>query len=756
MNTYLLKKANEAFNAGEYKEARIAYQKAAELYGSNLVAANLQICNKRIALTTKNNEKPVLGSLDLNRYQKSDLSEIIREGLGIEQIYIVNLDRRLDRFVRVIREMNINGLTCKRIQGVDAKYSSVAQKLFDDFKSRPFTTKRKSSLHVPDSRFKRFKRIVTIGAFGYLLSQKKVFEDAKKNGYKKILVLDDDVFWHSKATTKIAQISREIGHAYKILLLGSSEYTERESKEFISAIAQGSENLYHPIPDRTCGSFAVAYDQSIYDYILEAIAEADGPFDNVALGSIYIKFKEECFAAIDSICIPNVDDSDIRESERTQVAYSRRMNWETVRFSEFAHDISISVIASSYSSLDSVAKIKKAIFPGVNISIFYLTEDGFRSVIPGHEFKAKEEQIKMPKWSDAELFRSLIEDSGLPSADIYISWPKEKEITGESVIQEISNILERVNRGDPKSGRLKTHVYCADYKRIIKKGRHSIIIPCFRSIEESFATIQSALLQDANDFEMIVVNDNPEVNCFDETLRAKLRDWARTIGKENVLDRLIILEHTKNRGASAARNTGLFHSSGEWISFLDDDDYFEPNRLSAVEEILSLTDDKIGACYCGYTGSWNGTVDMNRFPEGNLREKVITLRYADHYMCTNTISFKREALEKIGGFDEGYNRHQDLELMARFFEEFEIKAVRKFLVRNRPAAVSSTFNPDLMALSRLKVKFLRDLASTLDKKDSTLLDSIISAHVADLFKKYKNVSAETITLARAMLGEALS
>lgn len=755
MSENIIESANKKYSLGLFEEALVDYEKAADVYGEKLLEANIKICRRKIQDAARNNGYSTQ-NLNTKNDRDSNLNLLLRDGLGIEHIYIVNLSRRLDRFVRVIREMNSHGLACTRVEGVDAKYSISAQNLFDDFRSRPVTEKRKSSAHISALRLKRFKNVLTVGAFGYLLSQKQIFEDAKKHGYKKILVLDDDVFWHSQAKKKLSYLSQKIGENYKLLLLGSSEYAERSSEEFNSAFSQEYEDLYHPIPDRTCGSFAVAYDQSVYDEVLNAIAEADGPFDNVALGSLYANFRDECFAITPAICIPNIDDSDIRQSERTQIAHSERMNWETLRFREFKRDFNIGIIASSFSSLESVAKTKKYIFPGVNINILYPAEDGFRSVIPGHELRSKEEQINKLKWSDANFFRSVIEDSNLPSADIYISWPEEKEITGDSVIREVSNALQDANSKGSVAGSLGAHLYFTNHEKKIIKGKHSIIIPCFRNPDEALPTIQSALSQDAADFEVILVNDNPDVMGFSEAIETKLKNWAATVGKEEVLSRLIVLEHKRNRNASAARNTGLFNSSGEWVSFLDDDDYFEPDRLSSVEKTLVSSGDEIGACYCGYTGSWNGQVNMDRFPEGNLREKVITLRYGDHYMCTNTVTFKRAAIERIGGFDEGYVRHQDLELMARFFEKYEIKAVKKFLVKNRPSPVSSTFKADLQALSRLKVRFLKDLAPTLDHKNSELIKSVINAHTADILKKHKDASVELEVLSRAMLTEVAS
>lgn len=753
MSISLLQVANDLFNVGKYQEALSSYETAAKLYGERLISANLRICRKRIEAKAKVGKNAVLRPISWSK--NKNLGGVLQEGLGIEKIYIVNLSRRLDRFVRVIREMNMHDIACTRVEGVDAKYSIEANRLFNEFKSRNFNEIRNSSKHIPISRLRKYKDILTVGVFGYILSQKKIFEDAKKNKYKKILICDDDIFWHSQALKKIEDISKVLKQEFKILLLGSSEYSDRSNPEFIKSFVKDSEMLYHPIPGKTCGSFAVVYDISVYGEILKAIEEADGPFDNVALGSIYEKYGNECFSVTPAICIPNVDDSDIRNSERTQISHSERMNWETLRFREFKRDFNVGIIATSFTSLNLISKVRAEIYPGINLRIFYLSEDGFRVVIPGHEFFPKDEQPRSLEWNDVTQFKLLLEHHKLPDIDIAISWPEEKEITGGNVIKALSKILEEINTEHIPSGFYHSHFYCTEYRRKIQNGKHSIIIPCYRNIDESIATIQSALLQDANDFEVIVVNDNPGNKCFEKALKEKLKPWADMQKRRNILNNLVIVEHKKNRNAAAARNTGMMHSNGEWITFLDDDDYFEPNRLSAVESILQLSEENYGACYCGYTGNWNGKIDMNRFPEGNLGDKVIALKYADHYMCTNTITFKRAALEELGGFDESYIRHQDLELMTRFFVKFEIKAVKQFLVKNRPVKVNPTFKVDTQALVQLKIKFLRDLRDILNCKEADFIEDILDAHVCDIFKNQKDTPQEVKDITRSMLQEVV-
>jgi hypothetical protein len=71
---------------------------------------------------------------------------------------------------------------------------------------------------------------------------------------------------------------------------------------------------------------------------------------------------------------------------------------------------------------------------------------------------------------------------------------------------------------------------------------------------------------------------------------------------------------------------------------------------------------------------------LKRYIEGNLTLEILQLDYKKHYLHTNTATYKREAYVNLNGFDESYRRHQDLEFNLRFFEMYEMKAVRQALV----------------------------------------------------------------------------
>lgn len=689
---------------------------------------------------------------DLNGERQ--LHSVLKNGLGIDQIYIVNLHRRPDRYIRALREMTRNGVAISRIDGVDAKFSQEAVDLYESFRSRPVTDRRPSSLHVSDAVMRRYKSQITMGAFGYILSQRDVIKDAIAKGYKRILVLDDDVFFCSNAADRINAFLPSLPKDLKILLLGASEYSDRRTDEFKRARISDGAELYRPLPGKTCGSFAMVYDYSVYAELLASIEEADGTFDNVVVGSIYQRHPNLCLTVDPAVCIPDVGDSDIREDVRAQKTHSERMHWEFKRYSEYTQKFRISILISDFASLRHVSSIKSELPSGVILSAFYLSDDGLRPVVLGHQFSPGDSKANILHSADVKL-RSLVESLQVPYSDIVISWPSHKVLTEEAAVNFAASAWAQCNERGLYDGSLGDVPYCINVGARALKGKHSIIIPVFRGVEHAWPSIESALLQEAKNFEVVVVNDNPSNRNFSIDLKKKVQEWASKRQDGTLADRLIVLDHSKNRNASGARNTGLMKSTGEYISFLDDDDFFEPDRLVSVESSLQTEDPDFGGAYCGYSGSWNGQRNMDRFPEGDLGEMVLSLRYAEHYMCTNTVSFLRSTLQTLGGFNECYVRHQDLELMTRFFASFKISAVKKFCVKNRPSPVPETFSADISKLCRLKAQFLTDMRMEVLKRGSDFPELVLDAHSKDIAKRDKNMPSKTLDAINAFLRVAV-
>ena len=92
----------------------------------------------------------------------------------------------------------------------------------------------------------------------------------------------------------------------------------------------------------------------------------------------------------------------------------------------------------------------------------------------------------------------------------------------------------------------------------------SIITPCYNSSEFLEETIQSVLHQNFTDWEWIITDDKSSDNSVE-------------IIKKQQDSRIILIEAKKNGGAGHARNLSLEKATGRYITFLDADDYWEPD-----------------------------------------------------------------------------------------------------------------------------------------------------------------------------------
>lgn len=198
---------------------------------------------------------------------------------------------------------------------------------------------------------------------------------------------------------------------------------------------------------------------------------------------------------------------------------------------------------------------------------------------------------------------------------------------------------------------------------LIMDNMVSVIIPTYKNRGGLSQSVESALSQDGVDVEIIVVDDNDPDSEWRFKTESEMKKYEN---KSNV----IYIKHDKNKNGAAARNTGIKASSGEYIAFLDDDDIFLPHKLIRQIEYLSNHPN-----YAGVYGQLirNGKVVSFGVPEGDLSKDLLLLRA---HLQTSTLLIKKDAVIKIGGFDETFYRHQDYEFLLKYFQSgFKIGAI---------------------------------------------------------------------------------
>lgn len=195
----------------------------------------------------------------------------------------------------------------------------------------------------------------------------------------------------------------------------------------------------------------------------------------------------------------------------------------------------------------------------------------------------------------------------------------------------------------------------------------SVIIPTYKNRGGLQVSILSALEQDYKDLEIIVVDDNAP----DSEGRRSTEEVMKAFEEES---KVIYIRHPENRNGAAARNTGIKASKGDYIALLDDDDLFLPGKIEKQVKYLE-EHPEYDAVYC--LAKRNGKPYGNDVSEGDCTREMLMLQTCIYTPCQ---MFRREALMKINGYDESFRRHQDYDLLLRFFHAgYKIGCLKEIL-----------------------------------------------------------------------------
>ena len=231
-------------------------------------------------------------------------------------------------------------------------------------------------------------------------------------------------------------------------------------------------------------------------------------------------------------------------------------------------------------------------------------------------------------------------------------------------------------------------------------GLVSAIIPSYNRADLVGRAIQSALNQTYQHFEIIVVDDGST-------------DDTEEIVKGFSDPRIHYLRHEQNKGGSAARNTGIKASIGEYIAFLDSDCEWFPEKLEKQLKIFGESSCKLGAVGAGTTEIRNNTAKIRNFDGefGDIYKKLLSCK-AGWPGGTPNIIIKRECFKKVGLFDELLESVQDFDLYIRIAEYYHFDVVREPLVKvneDTPDGISSNSEAILMGRKRLLEKYSKKI-----------------------------------------------
>ena len=199
----------------------------------------------------------------------------------------------------------------------------------------------------------------------------------------------------------------------------------------------------------------------------------------------------------------------------------------------------------------------------------------------------------------------------------------------------------------------------------------SIIIPTYNYAEYIQKAIDSVLAQTYKNYEIIVVDDGSTDNTR-KIIENKYKNKVRYYYQEN-------------KGAPAARNEGIKKSEGEYLSFLDADDYLTE---SSIEDRLTVLEQNKSIPWV--YSKWlyldtQGNIIFNAFQgapflyKDKRKGNVFLAMLAGALICTPTVLVRKSCVEEIGGFDERLTAFQDYDLWLRVSHLYPIEYVDEVL-----------------------------------------------------------------------------
>ncbi|MCA9935271.1 MAG: glycosyltransferase [Ardenticatenaceae bacterium] len=177
----------------------------------------------------------------------------------------------------------------------------------------------------------------------------------------------------------------------------------------------------------------------------------------------------------------------------------------------------------------------------------------------------------------------------------------------------------------------------------------SIIIPAYNQGQYLAAAVQAGLDQTYPDVEVIVVDDG----STDDT----------AVVAQSFSDPRVRYVYQENRGLSGARNTGIRHASGDYLTYLDSDDLFLPQKvailLAEMEKRPSL----------GFVAGQSIPIDENGSSIGKQFDKGLPAHLPDlllgNPLHVGSVLLRREWQERVGFFDETLRSYEDWDMWLR-------------------------------------------------------------------------------------------
>lgn len=207
--------------------------------------------------------------------------------------------------------------------------------------------------------------------------------------------------------------------------------------------------------------------------------------------------------------------------------------------------------------------------------------------------------------------------------------------------------------------------------------KYSIIVPVYKAERTIEECVNSVLSQTVQDFELLLVDDNSPDQSLKECKRLQEKD-----------NRIQVFHQPTNKGVSAARNRGLDAATGEFVLFIDSDDFVSEDYLSIIDAKLSEKDyDLLSfgmAFYYNFEGREPNTVistmNCSVDAENPNAEDWYTLCLTSFFASPCNKAYKRSVIDANGiRFDEKCVSYEDFIFNCQY-----CNFIQSFLIIDNP------------------------------------------------------------------------
>ena len=261
----------------------------------------------------------------------------------------------------------------------------------------------------------------------------------------------------------------------------------------------------------------------------------------------------------------------------------------------------------------------------------------------------------------------------------------------------------------------------------------SVVIPTYNRIALVERAIDSVLRQSIKPFDIIVVDDGSD-DGTSEMIQKKYRS--------------INLVQQQNSGVSAARNNGIKHAKGDWISLLDSDDEWTEKKLeNQVDRLIKNPDYH----FCHTNEIWirNGVrVNQKKRHQkygGYIFDKCLDLCR----ISPSSTLFKKNILEHVGWFDTQLPVCEDYDLWLRITADYKILFVDEPLII-KYGGHTDQLSQSVEGIELFRIKSLENLLANTELSPQkrnlaiTMIIKKLNIYLNGLIKRKKQTEAEQV------------